>query len=342
MGDMFKGKMKIIMIISTGLIIVGGIIGFIGFAAMGFNPERIYMSGEQYAATYETTEQTFLVAKHDFENIDLDIDSGDIEIVKATGQDVKIKLSMRKFNSEIDNNTLLISENEFQIEEYKWYRIFNSINVPSLKIKVEIPKEFTGNINIKDSYGDVEVLDVYGSENLSIENGSGDIRISNIYIKGDMSLHTNYGGITISESIADGNVSIDNKSGDFKIEGFKGEDLKVNSSYGDSTLYNLNVKNISLASSSGAVNLDNVNVEKDIECDLKYGDLKLDKVASSRIILKSQSGDIRGTIAGNEDDYRIASTTQSGDNNLGIKHTGNKELEVNTKYGDVNIRFLEN
>ncbi|GEM_PF-73303 len=42
------------------------------------------------------------------------------------------------------------------------------------------------------------------------------------------------------------------------------------------------------------------------------------------------------------DDYRIASTTQVGDNNLEIKHTGNKELEVNTQYGDVNINFVGN
>lgn len=342
MMDLFKGKMKTMVKLSLALIVVGGVIGFISFASMGFNIARVYMTGEQYETLYEDTEETFSSSKYNFDTINLDINSSDIEIVRAEGEDVKVKLPISKFNSEIVDNSLRISENEVEFEQYKWYRIFNVNSAPSVKIKIEVPKTFTGDIKIKNSYGDLRIKDIEGINNLDIDSNSGKITIANTHIRGNAKVNSKYGDTEIIEATIEGDISVKNNSGAFKAEELKGGNLRVDSKYGNSRFNNLSIKSLSVINNSGNTRVDNTEIDQEFFYDSKYGELRMDIISAPIFKLKAESGNIKGLIKGNEKDYKISAITQSGNNNLEVSHDGSKELQINSKYGNIDIEFQEN
>lgn len=72
------------------------------------------------------------------------------------------------------------------------------------------------------------------------------------------------------------------------------------------------------------------------------GSIDLDAFASPDITLSADSGNVTGTILGDQADYQIAVDTDMGSSNLADQMTsGPNTLEVTTNMGNIELAFEE-
>lgn len=72
------------------------------------------------------------------------------------------------------------------------------------------------------------------------------------------------------------------------------------------------------------------------------GSIDLDAFASPDITLSADSGDVTGTILGDQADYQITVDTDLGDSNLKDQlGDGPNTLEVTTNMGNIELAFEE-
>lgn len=92
----------------------------------------------------------------------------------------------------------------------------------------------------------------------------------------------------------------------------------------------------------GDVTLVSTQVSGAASCSVSMGSIDLDAFASPDITLSADSGDVTGTILGDQEEYQIAVDTDMGSSNLADQMTGGPNtLEVTTDMGNIELAFEE-
>ena len=226
---------------------------------------------------------------------------------------------------------------------------------------ITVPESFSGKVNISSSSGSI-IAESINVSSLDLKNTSGGIRINDVNIATDAKLSNTSGGINV-ENLVCKNLTASNTSGGISIENsniYEKLDTKCNS--GNISLRSVTVKKgariattsgtryledvsaeyLNSDGSSGSLNAVDVTVVYDFSSSTTSGSVTLDRVeAGSNIKISAASGDVRGTVVGDEDDFNISVNTSSGSCNLKDSNEGNKKLTVSTTSGSINIDFAE-
>ena len=226
---------------------------------------------------------------------------------------------------------------------------------------ITVPESFEGKVNISSSSGSILAESIHTSS-LELENTSGGIRIYDVNTATDVKLSSTSGSINV-DSLVCKNLTASNSSGGISIENSNiYEKLDTKCTSGNISIKSVSVKEgARLSTSSGTRYLEDVSAQY-LECDGSSGSLKavdvtvlysfsssttsgsvtLDRVESGNTIkISAASGDVRGTVVGDEDDFNISVNTSSGSCNLKDSNEGNKKLTVSTTSGSINIDFAE-
>ncbi|MDR1082345.1 MAG: DUF4097 family beta strand repeat-containing protein, partial [Coriobacteriales bacterium] len=97
-----------------------------------------------------------------------------------------------------------------------------------------------------------------------------------------------------------------------------------------------------LHTTSGTSTLDELHFDAEFETKSVSGNIGFERLRASCLTFESTSGDIRGTLVGDPDDYAIESHTTSGNVSLpnGTTSTSNRNsLTAQTISGDIKIEF---
>ena len=226
---------------------------------------------------------------------------------------------------------------------------------------ITVPESFSGKVNISSSSGSI-IAESINVSSLDLKNTSGGIRINDVDIATDAKLSNTSGGINV-ENLVCKNLTASNTSGGISIENsniYEKLDTKCNS--GDISLRSVTVKKgariattsgtryleavsaeyLNSDGSSGSLKAVDVTVVYDFSSSTTSGSVTLDRVeAGSNIKISAASGDVRGTVVGDEDDFNISVNTSSGSCNLKDSSDGSKKLTVSTTSGSINIDFAE-
>ncbi len=226
---------------------------------------------------------------------------------------------------------------------------------------ITVPESFSGKVNISSSSGSI-IAESINVSSLDLKNTSGGIRINDVDIATDAKLSNTSGGINV-ENLVCKNLTASNTSGGISIENsniYEKLDTKCNS--GDISLRSVTVKKgVRISTTSGTRYLEDVSAEylnsdgssgslKAVDVTVVYdfsssttsGSVTLDRVeAGSNIKISAASGDVRGTVVGDEDDFNISVNTSSGSCNLKDSSDGSKKLTVSTTSGSIDIDFAE-
>ncbi|MEG0308462.1 MAG: DUF4097 family beta strand repeat-containing protein, partial [Clostridium sp.] len=225
------GRRKNIVTIAASLIVVGGIMTTVGFLTGG---NRDVMLGKDGFKVYDDGD--YIKENKDLEKftaIDIDMDFGDIEIIKSDKYAIELEFDkeVMKLNYSVNNEKLTISsENK---EGNKFINLnFGSINNKS-KVKIYVPEDI--------------VL-----SSLDIESNSGSIAINNIDINAS-NINCDFGDISL-DGINGNKLNINSKSGTVKIKNMKLDELTLFVDFGDIDTENIYATNLKLNSKSGEVN----------------------------------------------------------------------------------------
>ena len=223
--------------------------------------------------------------------IEVDANYNSIELIASDRDDFYVTQYGRKntpdkalFKSNKSDDKLTISTNTHFI-------INIGLNLCEEKLKIEVPKDWAGSVNLSTTSGNIDVLDEFTLEDFNLHASSGNIKIAKKICLNNLILKTSSGQIKIEGEInATGDIFAKSSSGSQIYGNIIARDISFEASSGKIANTETTALTLGIKSSSGSLVLGKINAETyNIGC--KSGDIKIDGI-SGKGILQTSSGNI--------------------------------------------------
>ncbi len=310
-------KVTKIMLVIAGITLVSGLLMLsITYALVGGNLSKL-STGEDFE------KKEYEVSESEIDNLEIDLHSNAIEIV---GTDTD-KIHITYYENDTQKYEITESDKTLKLRQIPIHKIsFFVLNFDfeAYSVKIEMPEELVGHLEIDNLSGSVKLDDLSVGEDLSINIASGSLKTNHISCSQNAIVLASSGSVKMYDSIVS-------------------EDAKLDLSSGSLTIQNFEAGNFDANVSSGSAHLTNVKVNQVLRCNGSSGTIQFDQMDSNdKIIISAASGSIRGSIVGKMSDYTIHSKVSSGSCNLPeFMEGGSKQLDVNAQSGSIKIEFSE-
>ncbi len=346
--------MKKILLIAGGCSLAGLLLMIIAFIAARGNLAELSTRNVQAVQKEYECSTDIIKIDADITSDNLEIRTGDVEYISVSYYD---RPGYNEYEITESGDSLGIRYVDLHPIEVMTI----DLDFEDKPVIITVPESFSGKVNISSSSGSI-IAESINVSSLDLKNTSGGIRINDVDIATDAKLSNTSGGINV-ENLVCKNLTASNTSGGISIENsniYEKLDTKCNS--GNISLRSVTVKKgariattsgtryledvsaeyLNSDGSSGSLNAVDVTVVYDFSSSTTSGSVTLDRVeAGSNIKISAASGDVRGTVVGDEDDFNISVNTSSGSCNLKDSSDGSKKLTVSTTSGSIDIDFAE-
>lgn len=250
------------------------------------------------------------------ENLDINLVSGNINVISYDGTDIKatLKGSVKgNWGNDLPKLQLTSSNNTIFIKFERSNGLLNGINITSrLQLDVYIPNKFNGNALIKGVSSDIKA-DNLNTKNLTINTVSGDTTVSNITTS-DFKFNSVSGKLLVENltstnnevKTTSGNMTLNNILGDLNFQSISGD---VNSTYKS---FDGNKVNGKLTSGKANIILPNESSFY-VNCSTTSGSLNIDFPVTVNGSMKKS---INGEVGNSSNKGKIEISTISGNINI--------------------------
>ena len=286
--------LKIILIIFLSILVIGLSVFFVniltnkdfrfGHFSFGHKVSNELVFNQEYETVFDT--------------IKIDSKSSDIEIKEGNESKVKVVIYGDKdeTNVEVVNNKLNIKSNEKKCIGF-------CFNMTIAKIEVYLPNGYSGNINIENNYGDVNIGNF---DNLILDAtlDAGDIKVDSLK---SGKIKNSYGDIKILGYSKE--LEIDQDCGDVEVS--EVDRIKLENNYGDINIGTVN-EYLQIKEDCGDVKIDSLNLKENSSIHNSYGDIKIGSTNEIYINAKTSLGDTKIN-----NNYQKSDVTLTIDNSCG-------------------------
>ena len=197
-------KMKIAMIVSVVIVVVGVALSLVGLLMMRFDFKRLELSRYQ-SKTYEFVE--------DFNSISIDVDTADIDF--RLSQDGVCRVSC--FEDERRSHTVTVQDGTLQVVVAKteWYHHISLFNFNGPTVTLSLPKAAYDAVQIHTNTGDVTLPSELSFTNAAVEADTGDVSWQSA-VADTLSVVTDTGEIEIA-GVSPKKLSVKDHTGDISV-----------------------------------------------------------------------------------------------------------------------------
>ena len=286
--------LKIILIIFLSILVIGLSVFFVniltnknfrfGHFSFGHKVSNELVFNQEYETVFDT--------------IKIDSKSSDIEVKEGNESKVKVVIYGDKdeTNVEIVNNKLNIKSNEKKCIGF-------CFNMTIAKIEVYLPSSYSGNINIENNYGDVNIGN-FDNLILYATLDAGDIKVDSLKTG---KIKNSYGDIKISGYSKE--LNIDQDCGDVEVS--EVDRIKLENNYGDINIGKVN-EYLQIKEDCGDVEIASLNLKENSSIHNSYGDIKIGSTNEIYINAKTSLGDTKVN-----NNYQKSDVTLTIDNSCG-------------------------
>lgn len=187
------------------------------------------------------------------------------------------------------------------------------------RITVQVPTAYTGRLEVDADNGKVEADGLQNLVSFSCEVENAEVNMTDLLVE-SLEIDTENGQITLENIQSDQLVEIDTENGAIRIKSCAAPLIKAETK-------------------NGAIRLESVQASQAIQVKSENGAVSFNALESPDILMKTDIGEIAGSIRGNEADYQIITNKTLGTNNLANKSDGTKKLQATTEIGRIHITF---
>ena len=298
---MKKGK-KAASIVAAALIVIGLLICFLGFSAMGYDYTGLN------TANFVTNSN---VITETFSHIEVDVETADVHFVRADDSSCKIvsrETDKITCSAAVENNTLIIHE----LDRRQWYDHIG-IFWGEIEITVYLPKAEYETLSIISNTGDIEATKNFSFGSAEIVTGTGDVNFS-AEVKNQMEITSDTGDIT--------------------AQGLSPQTLRLKTDTGKVEVSDAECANFFAESDTGDIMMENVIVSGEIRMESNTGDIELRACDADTLSIETDTGDVSGTLL-TEKVY--ITQTDTGDIDVPKTIKGGR-CEVTTDTGDITFQ----
>lgn len=280
---------SLFVLLLIAILVVGIVIG----------PQKIFngvslWSGNIVINTDNAKEvSTYSVPVKDFDNINIDWESGYVKFYIYEGDEIQLIERSRKKLDDKEKMTYKVENGTLEIESKSSFGIrFFYFGDTQKILEVKIPADKLSEINkvcTSTASADVFVNDI-DFKKIEISTASGEVSMENIKSE-NINIDTTSGDILMSSLTVANSCSANSTSGCVSLKNSSMSDLETDTTSGDVTITSVNIKDsCSANSTSGYVSLIDC-VSPSVETNTTSGDVKLDG-EFSKVQCDTMSGDI--------------------------------------------------
>lgn len=328
---------KRMVIISMSCILAGFFATGIGFALVDYD---IYKLNPDPDTTYEMIEKE--IAIEDIDDINIDVSHMDIVLESIEGDAFKLQYTEsedRPMKIDSSSKTLSIKRQEkIHFFQFNWMNLSDK----DYTLTLQIPKAYTGNLDVSNAYGSIDIKDIKGIKEVSIENSHDELNVQNIEAT-RISLVNAYGSIKANNLVSQNDLSVENEHDDIELRDVQAKDFHGDAAYSNVHIDTMKLlNNFALDDEHNDVELINIQSVRS-QIDVSYGSVVMKDWISDDITIDVEHGDVTSDILGKEKDYHIISDVENGESNLAKERNEEKEKKftVTLSYGDVDVSFSE-
>ena len=312
---------KMTVIVATSLILLGGIL-FCGVMTV-LNWDFSKLSTVKYVTNEHVVTEAF-------ESVSIVTETADITLVPSEDGRCRVvchEASKIKHTVAVQNGVLSI-----EIEDKrKWYEHIG-FDFGDPTVTVYLPSDQYKGLTVRASTGDTVIPSRFGFESIDVSVTTGDVSCR-ASATGELKLATSTGDLSL-ENLSAGSLDLSVSTGDVYASGVTCEgDVRITVSTGDTQITNLSCNNLSSSGSTGGLYLSGVIACEKMSLTRSTGNMNLDFCDAAELYLKTDTGDISGSLL-SEKVFWV--TTDTGDVNVPNSVTGGR-CEVVTDTGDVQI-----
>lgn len=224
-------------------------------------------------------------------NLIIECDSGAIEVVAGTGDEIKVEQYGGSRLTEEELFQVKADSNTIQIQQKNKIRIVSLNFSLDERLVIEVPKKYAGNVELKNSSGGIRVKDHFVWDDLKISNSSGGIKLLDKVEANNVNVKVSSGGILIEEKLtAAGTVELKSSSGGIKaLTEIEADTINVTASSGGIKLGDVMVNEFKLKCSSGHLRADSLSGGGEVRSTSGGMEIGLRNITSD-VYTKSNSG----------------------------------------------------
>lgn len=290
--------MKKAIVIALCLIIGGGALFGVGYAAMNFRLEDINMLGESITDTYESEESV--------KEIEANLSLGDITVEHA--EDGKITVEAvgydnLSFDISVKDGILNIVERD---QRPWWKKIFNIGLV--LDVNVKLPADSYDRLNIDNDVGDVKVKGGLTFGSVHIESDTSKINMM-ASVSAKTEIFSDTGSIFIDSPIL-GDTRVGNDTGTISLKACEAGNLDLSTDTGSVYVKAGTAGDVKVEVDTGSVRIENTEC-RDVNVEGDTGSVIMSNVSASSLDVQTATGGIKVTESIFGGEARFKSSTGS-------------------------------
>lgn len=236
------------------------------------------------------------VSLTDIENFVVKTSSTTIEIVKTNGTEARISQYGSVGNASEQEFTLDRNGGTVEVNIPPNHQLF-TISVSRSRLVVELPAQYTKNLDATTSSGNIRVKDSFTLQDVSLDCSSGNIHIERELAADSLTMHTSSGRMVVNDSLrVKGEIRLKGSSGSVKMDGpVQAHSLVVKISSGTITLGKTLTETFDLESNSGTIRVSGITGRGSAESSSGNVYVTLDSPFQD-VELRTNSGSIHITV----------------------------------------------
>lgn len=253
-----------------------------------------------YRKLYKTSEELVLEQTYNtfFNEININTKMTDIDIKPSIDNTIKVITYGEKDYIKLNekNNKLFIDIKNKNLILFKFYSYIS-------KIELYIPSNYDKVIRINNEFGNINIGE-FNNLTLDIKQKIGNLFINNLDF---VRLENKNSNIKIDKVIK---ARLSNKNGNITVK--EVDDLVIDNENGNVTIENLN-EYLKLNLDLGNIKIDSINLTKDSNINLRYGNVIINKIEDINIKAKTDRGKKEVKNNNKKSDIKLEIYNKSGD-----------------------------
>lgn len=319
-----KKHTKIWLIIAASLVLIGSVAFVSVMTMLGWDFTKLS------TVKYETNEYEI---DEGYKNISIITDTADVVLVAGESSKTSVvclEQNNVKHRVTVQDDTLVIEVDDTR----KWYE-YIVINFGTPKITVCIPQGKYGALSVRASTGDIDIPKDFSFKDVDISLSTGDVEFR-ASASDIIKIKASTGDIRIG-NISAGALDLSVSTG--RVKAFdvicKG-DVKIDVSTGYTGMTDVECKSVISSGSTGTISLTRVIAQERFEIERSTGDVELGDSDAAEIYIKTDTGDVRGTLLSGK---AFIVNTDTGKAFYPKETTGGR-CEITTDTGDIIIDVI--
>ncbi len=319
-----KKSVKIALLVSLCLLLLGGVIFGITVLAMG---------GDFNKAATVKYEQKSQEIEQVFSGISIEGGSEEVRIVSTENEKCRVEYMQSKkvgYSVSVEEGVLTIAE----WDNRKWYDKIGLYLGSLTTLTVYLPQSEYGNLHISMESGDVYVARGFTFSSADLCLYSGDVTMS-ANILNEASVKVDSGDIDLNNITAK-SITVRNSSGELEMHNVHvTEKISLTSSSGEMELEDVTCNILSIGVSSGSVEMKSVVSIAATEIQAKSGDIELRRCDAGSYDIKTSSGSVTGSVLTEKIFF-----AESGSGRIRVPQTYEGGVfKVKTSSGDISLQI---